>query len=124
MTDSTPPGDPLPATGDPVGAPGEPAPAHGVGPHPEPWPDDPQAVAATAYWRTEHQTFIPLPALQQAVFTIHVNVQTMAQAIATPRQAAALRAALSTMSDAVLAYRGLGPARDALLAWLAARAST
>ncbi len=37
MTDSTPPGDPLPATG-----PSEPgaAPTHGVGPHPEPWPDD------------------------------------------------------------------------------------
>ncbi|MBN9206087.1 heme-dependent oxidative N-demethylase subunit alpha family protein [Methylibium petroleiphilum] len=88
-----------------------------------PWPDDPQAVADVAHWRTEHQTFIPLPALQQAVFTIHVNVQTMKQAITTPRQAAALHAALSTMSDAVLAYRGLGPARDALLAWLAARSS-
>lgn len=88
-----------------------------------PWPDDPQAVAEAAHWRTEHQTFIPLPALQQAVFTIHVNVQTMAQAITTPRQATALHAALSTMSDAVLAYRGLGPARDALLAWLAARSS-
>nr|WP_168916988.1 RNA methyltransferase [Microcella flavibacter] len=25
-----------------MGAPGEPAPAHGVGPHPEPWPDDPR----------------------------------------------------------------------------------
>jgi hypothetical protein len=88
-----------------------------------PWPDDPQAVAELAHWRTEHQTFIPLPALQQAVFTIHVNVRTMTQAIATPRQAAALHAALSTMSDAVLAYRSLGPARDGLLAWLAARAS-
>lgn len=88
-----------------------------------PWPDEPQAVAEAAHWRTEHQTFIPLPALQQAVFTIHVNVQAMTQAITTPRQATALHAALSTMSDAVLAYRGLGPARDALLVWLAARAS-
>lgn len=86
------------------------------------WADRPDAVLAQAWWRTEHQTFIPLPELEQAVFTIHVDLQPLAQAIHTPARAAALRAALSTMSEAVLDYRGLRPARPALLDWLAARA--
>jgi len=33
-----------------------------------------------------------------------------------------VHAALGSMSDAVLAYRGLAGARERLLAWLAARA--
>ena len=33
-----------------------------------------------------------------------------------------LHDALASMSDAVLAYRGLTPARDRLLHWLSARA--
>lgn len=87
------------------------------------WPQAPEDVTAQAHWRTEHQTFIPVPALAQAVFTIHVEVQPLAQAIATREQAVALHAALSTMSDAVLAYRGLAQARGPLLAWLAERAA-
>jgi len=87
------------------------------------WHRSPEALAAQAYWRTEHQTFIPLPSLQQALFTIHVEVQPLARAITTPERAAALHAALSTMSDSVLAYRGLGDAREPLLAWLAERAA-
>ena len=43
----------------------------------------------------------------QAVFTIHVEVQRLADAIDTPARAAALHAAIASMSDAVLAYRGL-----------------
>jgi hypothetical protein len=81
-----------------------------------------EEVAAQAHWRTEHQTFIPLPPLQQAVFTIHVEVQPLAEAISTPGRATALHAALRTMSEPVLAYRGLGKAREPLLAWLAERA--
>jgi hypothetical protein len=80
-------------------------------------------LIAAARWRTERQTFIPLPALQQAVFTIHVAVEPLTQAIATAERAAALHAALSSMSDAVLDYRGLRAARPALLAWLARRAA-
>lgn len=90
---------------------------------PAAWQRSPEEIAAQAHWRTEHQTFIPLPALQQALFTIHVEVQPLAQAIDTPQRAAALQAALATMSDAVLAYRGLTPAREPLLAWLALRAA-
>jgi len=87
------------------------------------WPPDASAdaLAAMAFLRTEHQTFIPLPELQQAIFTIHVESSPLPNALATPAQARALHDALATMSDAVLAYRGLTGARDRLLAWLARR---
>lgn len=87
-------------------------------------PGTPDAIAAQAHWRTEHQSFIPLPELQQAVFTIHVAVEPLAQAIATPARAARLHAALASMSDAVLAYRGLAEVREPLLRWLAARVAS
>ncbi len=77
--------------------------------------------AAEAFFRTERQTFIPLPEARQAVFTIHVESRPLAEAIATPGQAAAVHAALASMSDAVLAYRGLTDARARLLAWLSSR---
>lgn len=87
------------------------------------WPSDPQAQIATAHWRTEHQGFLPLPGKTQALFTIHVEVQPLEEAISTPARAATLHAALASMSDAVLAYRGLTTARPALLAWLSERAA-
>lgn len=90
----------------------------------QPWASTTDAVAAQACWRTEHQTFVPLPALQQAVFTIHVEVRPLALAIATPGRAAALHGALASMSEAVLAYRGLAEARASLLAWLECRAAS
>lgn len=90
-----------------------------------PWPPEAEAdadtLAARAWFRTERQTFVPLPALRQAVFTIHVESRPLAEAVTTPAQATALHDALASMSEAVLAYRGLGPARERLLAWLAAR---
>ncbi len=73
------------------------------------------------WWRTEHQSFIPVPDRMQAVFTIHVEVQPLAMAFATPRHAAALHAAIASMSEAVLRYRGLAAVREPLLAWLADR---
>ena len=93
----------------------------------EPWPaGDPEAVARAAWWRTERQTFLPLPAQAcggpMAVFTIGVQVVPLERAIATPAQARRLQEALATMSPAVLAYRGLAEARDDLLAWLGRRA--
>ena len=59
---------------------------------------------------------------QQAIFTIHVESRPLAEAIGSARDAASVHAALASMSDAVLAYRGLTAARERLLAWLAARA--
>ena len=89
-----------------------------------PWPGDAnaEALAARAFFRTEHQTFIPLPAHAQAIFTIHVEMQPLTQAIVLPAHASQLHAALASMSPAVLAYRGLADVRDRLLAWLAVRA--
>ncbi len=91
---------------------------------PAPWPADAFADAAAprAWWRTERQTFIPLPQLTQAVFTIGVDTQPLAAAIDTPHKAARLHAAIASMSDAVLAYRSLASVRAPLLAWLESRA--
>ena len=98
------------------------------------WPtglaDD--ALAAQTWWRSERQTFIPVPpadladpacpAGRQAVFTINVQVTPLVGALSGPAQAAQVHAALLSMSDAVLAYRGLGSARPPLLRWLARQA--
>jgi hypothetical protein len=90
-----------------------------------PWPidADADALAAHAFFRTERQTFIPLPAHAQAIFTIHVQMRPLADAMQTPAHARQLHDALASMSAAVLAYRGLTDARDRLLAWLAVRAA-
>ena len=82
-----------------------------------------QTPVAQAWWRTERQTFIPLPAQMQAVFTIQVRVQRLADALDTAARAQALHAAIASMSPAVLAYRNLQGVRDALLDWLADRAA-
>jgi dimethylamine monooxygenase subunit A len=74
-----------------------------------------------AWWRGERQTFIALPSLHQAIFTIAVQVQPLAQVIDTPARAALLHAAVASMSPAVLAYRSLAGVQPALLQWLAAR---
>lgn len=98
--------------------------AHPAHTDPRPWPADATAdqIAALAFFRTEHQTFIPLPEARQAVFTIHVERAPLAQAIDTPARAATVHDALASMSDAVLGYRSLAPVRERLLAWLAQRA--
>jgi hypothetical protein len=90
-----------------------------------PWPvdADADALVARAFFRTERQTFIPLPDHGQAIFTIHVEMQPLADAVQLPEHAQQLHAALASMSPAVLAYRSLADARDRLLAWLAAHAN-
>jgi hypothetical protein len=87
---------------------------------PERWHDTP---VARAFWRTEHQTFLPLPTLGQAVFTIGVEVQPLVRALTTAGRAQALHDAIASMSPAVLDYRGLAEVRESLLAWLAERAA-
>jgi len=94
---------------------------HPVRTDPTPWPAAPDATQLAeqdAWFRTERQTFIPLPACQQAVFTILVDSQPLRQAIDSPTKAARLRDSLASMSPAVLDYRNLGAARERLLAWL------
>lgn len=98
--------------------------AHPERQDPAPWPADasPGQIAQHAFFRTEHQTFIPLPELRQAVFTIHVDLQPLTEALPSAAHARQVHDALASMSLAVLAYRGLTDARDRLLAWLAAQA--
>lgn len=82
---------------------------------------DASSLAANAFFRTERQTFIPVPGAGQAVFTIHVENEPLVAAIDSPAHARQLHDALATMSPAVLAYRGLSDVRGRLLAWLGAR---
>jgi hypothetical protein len=82
-----------------------------------------QDPARQAWWRTERQTFIPLPDRGQAVFTIQVEVRPLGQAVSDADRAGRLAAALATMSPAVLDYRALSPVRAALLTWLQDRAA-
>lgn len=89
-----------------------------------PWPDPALgagALAAACRLRHERQTFIPLPEQQQAVFTIRVAREPLARVLSTPGRAARLAAALASMSEAVLEYRGLLEVRERLLAWLASQ---
>ena len=82
-----------------------------------------QTSVEQAWWRTERQTFLPLPGQQQAVFTIQVQVQRLADALDSPARAQALHDAVASMSPAVLGYRGLQSVREPLLAWLSERAA-
>jgi len=81
------------------------------------------ALAERAWFRSERQTFIPIPGRALAVFTIHVESARLADAVTTGEAASRLHAALASMSPAVLDYRRLAAARDRLLEWLAARAA-
>jgi hypothetical protein len=78
-----------------------------------------EELAAVASFRSERQTFIPLPGGEGAVFTIRVDSVPLTQAVAAPDDARRLHAAIASMSANVLAYRGLEVARDRLLHWLA-----
>ncbi len=91
-----------------------------------PWPTalDDDAFAAGCWLRGERQTFFPvLRGTKQAVFTIRVMLQPLAEAAATPGNARLLHDWLASMSAAVLDYKGLGPARALLVRWLAARSA-
>jgi hypothetical protein len=94
----------------------------------EPWPaasvaSDVQAFGERCWLRWERQTFFPVSAgTQQAVFTIHVMLQPLADAVQAVGAARKLHDSIASMSPDVLAYKGLAPAREPLLAWLAAHA--
>ena len=88
------------------------------------WPTlgDAEGLVAQDSFRHEHQSFLPVPGAAQAVFTIHIGSEPLDLAMAVPETARRVHDSLASMSPAVLAYRGLTPARDRLLAWLATRA--
>ncbi len=99
--------------------------AHPARTDPQRWPfgADPDALAAQTWWRTERQSFIPLPGLQQAAFTIRVEIAPMTHALAEPSRAHRVAEALASMSPEVLQYRGLTAVRDPLLIWLRRQAA-
>jgi hypothetical protein len=90
----------------------------------EPWPQtaDTEAFGQRCWLRVERQTFFPVGrGTRQSVFAIRVMLQPLPAAAAMPGAARRLHDSLASMSDAVLAYKGLAGAREQLLAFLAAR---
>ena len=88
-----------------------------------PWPGVPAAEFGDhCFLRAERQTFFPVGrGTRQAVFTIRVTLQALPHAVASPEKARRLHDSLASMSEAVLAYKGLAGAREPLLQWLAGR---
>ena len=71
------------------------------------------------FFRVERQTTLPLPTLRRGVFFIRVLVAPLTDVLAVaPGRAAELREALLSMSDAVVAYRGMAAVRERLCAEL------
>jgi hypothetical protein len=86
-----------------------------------PWPstEDPDAFAGGCWLRAERQVFLPVGrATRQAVFSIRVMLQPLTQAVSSPETAQRLHDSLASMSQAVLEYKNLAPAREPLLRWL------
>lgn len=79
----------------------------------------PQELLAQTYFRVERQTTLPLPHLKAGVFFIRVMVCPLADVLAcAPGRAGELREALASMSDAVVAYRGMEGVRGRLVVGL------
>jgi len=104
-----------------------PSPRHDQHPRRHPpteWPPvhDLQAFAAGCWLRTERQTFFPVGGgTRQAVFTIRVQLHPLVRAVDTRAKAQRLHDSLASMSEAVLAYKGLASAHPHLLQWLLMR---
>jgi len=105
------------------------------------YPDEPQRLAwdqalqwaeagtgrllDQALFRVERQTTLPLPALDAGVFFIRVMVCPLTAVLAVaPGRAGELAQALASMSQAVVAYRGMADVRERLLAELRTWASS
>jgi hypothetical protein len=76
------------------------------------WPAKPDP--ARLYLRWERQVFRPLPGTPDAVFSIHVHTAPLPDAAPTPAAVQRLYDSLQSMSDAVLAYKGLTAAQPLL----------
>lgn len=80
-----------------------------------------QRLLEQVFFRVERQTTLPLTALQRGVFFIRVMVCPLPSVLqVAPTRAVELHAALASMSDAMVAYRGMAGVRPRLLAELAA----
>ncbi len=82
------------------------------------------ALLDQAFFRVERQRTWPMPELGRGVFFIRVMVCPLLPVLAqAPGRAAELADALASMSDAVVAYRGMGLVRDRLVHELRAQAA-
>lgn len=71
------------------------------------------------FYRVERQTTLPLPEIQKAVFFIRVMVSPLIEMLAQDKnRAIELANALTSMTDAVVEYRGMSLVRDRLIAEL------
>ncbi len=71
------------------------------------------------FFRVERQTTLPLPALRRGVFFIRILVAPLADVLAVaPARAHEMADALASMSEAVVAYRGMTAVRGRLCAEL------
>lgn len=75
--------------------------------------------SAGGFYRVQRQTTLPLPALRRGVFFIRVLVAPLTDVLAVaPARAGELCDALASMSEAVVAYRGMAAVRERLCAEL------
>lgn len=71
------------------------------------------------FYRVERQTTLPLPEIKKAVFFIRVMVSPLLEMLAQDKnRAIELANALTSMTDAVVEYRGMSLVRDRLIAEL------
>lgn len=91
----------------------------GTQPPPDQPPPDLHAPDPARLWfRVERQTVMPLPASGRALFTIRVYRAPLPSVLTTPERRRTLASALRSMDAALLAYKGVGGLREALLAYL------
>ncbi len=76
----------------------------------------------TLFMRVERQTFRRLPATGGIAFGIRVHVTPLAPIVALPGEAARLLAAVQALPPAMERYKSMLPFREALIAYLEARA--
>ncbi len=75
---------------------------------------DPERV----WLRVEHQALAALPETGGVVFGIRIALHPLSEVLADTGVRSGFRRALATMPEALVAYKGLAPVRDALLALL------
>lgn len=76
-------------------------------------------LLAQTTFRVERQTTLPLPELQRGAFFIRVMVCPLLAVLQqAPQRSAELHEAIASMSEAVVAYRGMAEVRERLLAEL------
>lgn len=80
--------------------------------------DDEARLGSSVFLRVERQTTLALPELRRCLFTIRVSVRPLAAVLTTLERRRTLAAALRSMDEALLRYKGLTELRAPLLAWL------